>query len=330
MNNLVKSVDFKLETKQINEEDGVFTFEGFASTFGNIDRDGDIIMPGAFTETIKEMVPAMLWQHNSNEPVGTFEQVEERPDGLFVRGTMPLDDTFVKGRVVPQMNHGSVTQMSIGFSILDSENKSNGIREISRVKLWEISLVTIPANPMANITGMKAAQLFKYFDIDMDRSFDAEQASERCAEFYGGVDSDGYKKCFLGHDIKAPCFVDIINGAPTAMWGPIVKSAVKVLLGDINDDVIKAHIQEYYDRADRPSPFRKGAGVCDVDMVKVLDKSDFEKFLRKGVCFSRDASKVALSQREAGIKENKHGREADVILSEIVKNLKETTASLKG
>ena len=61
MDKLVKSFDFKIEQKGLHEDDDVFTFEGFASTFGNIDRDGDIIVAGAFTDTIKEMIPALLW-----------------------------------------------------------------------------------------------------------------------------------------------------------------------------------------------------------------------------------------------------------------------------
>ena len=55
--------DFKI--KKIDEEDeGFFIFEGFASTFGNVDLDGDRMIQGAFKESLKNRMPVVLWQHN--------------------------------------------------------------------------------------------------------------------------------------------------------------------------------------------------------------------------------------------------------------------------
>lgn len=155
----VLECDFKI--KAIEEEDeGFFIFEGFASTFGNIDSDGDIIHKGAFLESLKKRMPVVLWQHNSREPIGMPISLEETDEGLFIRARLPKSDTFVSGRVIPQMKVGSVTKMSIGFFILEANEQKveddRWILNITKVDLREFSLVTFPANELADVTDFKS------------------------------------------------------------------------------------------------------------------------------------------------------------------------------
>ena len=114
----------KFEVKQVldndNDDDGFFRFEGMASTFGNLDLVDDIIEPGAFTESLKEILPVILWQHRSSEPIGMPEEIRETDEGLFIRARLPKDDTMVSGRVIPQVKVGSIRTMSIGFRIRES------------------------------------------------------------------------------------------------------------------------------------------------------------------------------------------------------------------
>lgn len=301
--------DFTFDIKTLHDHDDestVFRFEGFASTFGNIDLDNDIIMPGAFTETLREMTPKMLWQHDMREVIGKFDFIEERPEGLFVRGSMPLSDSFVNGRVVPQLKHGSLDQMSIGFIVVNSQRNDRGIREITRVKLFEISLVTIPANPLASITDMKSFGGFKDLDLSTDLVLD-DDAHSRLTELHSDTDGEAYKS----FHIVGKQFVDFIDGNPVASWLAVVECAKAQILAKEKDDDAVKHIEAYYDKADRPSPFRSKCGVCDVDMVKSMDKKEIEKFMQSGVRFSRDASKIALSQREVATKSNAGPCEAD-------------------
>ena len=147
-----KSFDF--EMKSFRKDNDFAYFEGYLSTFGNIDRDDDVIAKGAFTESIKELTPSLFWVHKSSEPLGIFESLVEDDVGLYVKAKMPLADEFVKNRVVPQMEIGSLKFMSAGFSIPDYNKNveyKDGIRYILKVKLWEGSLVPIPANPLAAI-----------------------------------------------------------------------------------------------------------------------------------------------------------------------------------
>ena len=151
-------LNFKFEMKEFRQDDFDFFFEGFLSTFGNEDRDGDIIDKGAFTESLKEHKPVLLFSHNTDEPLGVFDSLEEIDEGLFIKARMPLADVFVKDRIIPQMKIGSITAMSIGFSIEDFRLDTvivDNIRHLKKVFLWEGSLVTIPANEEARIKSKK-------------------------------------------------------------------------------------------------------------------------------------------------------------------------------
>ena len=164
-----------LEIKDLAEEEGFYTFKGYASTFGNIDRQDDIISKGAFAESLKNNTIAMLWQHDSSQPIGVFTKAFEDDKGLYVEGKMPKDDEFVTKRVMPQVRIGSVKSMSIGFITKDYEwsvaKKHGGegnrsVRIIKSMDLLETSLVTIPANPQATIDAVKSLKMLDDIDID--------------------------------------------------------------------------------------------------------------------------------------------------------------------
>ena len=157
-NKNLKYLQFEFEVKQIEDEDeDFFKFEGLASTFGNIDLVDDVVLQGAFQESLVKRLPIILWQHFSDEPIGMPEFIEERQEGLFIRVKLPKSDTLVSGRVIPQIRVGSVRTMSIGFRIPQGGAFINedGVRELMKIDLLEVSLVTFPANPQARVTGFK-------------------------------------------------------------------------------------------------------------------------------------------------------------------------------
>lgn len=172
----IKKIVVPFEIKQLEEEGDFFTFKGYASTFGNVDRGGDVILPGAFTDSIDEMKRSgdflpVIWQHDSGEPVGIYTAFYEDSKGLWVEGKLPKEDTFVSGRAIPQMKVGSVRKLSIGFSCWDgsaSYEMRGDVRYISKIKLWEVSLVTIPMNNMANITEIKSLDFKSLSDRELE------------------------------------------------------------------------------------------------------------------------------------------------------------------
>lgn len=160
---------FEFECKALpDKDDGFFRFEGALSTYGNVDSYGDIIEAGAFTKGLAKVTPSLLWQHRMNEPVGVWEDINDTPKKLHVVGKMPREDTLVSGRIIPQIKVGSVRSMSVGMSLEEWEYDKKNRRVIKDATAWEGSLVTIPANIKATITGFKS--MFDIEDMEQIRT----------------------------------------------------------------------------------------------------------------------------------------------------------------
>lgn len=156
MNKLFLEVPF--EIKAINDEDG--TFEGYGSVFGNVDADGDVIETGAFTKSLlthktNNTLPALLWMHDPYSPVGRYLEVREDGRGLYVKGQLILESS--QGRdAYALLKGGAINGLSIGYVPKNWEfDKSQKTRRLKEVDLWEVSLVTFPANSLARVMAVK-------------------------------------------------------------------------------------------------------------------------------------------------------------------------------
>lgn len=134
-------------------------FEGFASVYGNVDLGGDVILPGAFKEIVKSDTGkvTVLWQHKHESPIGVAE-VSENAAGLRFAGNLVLDDPLAR-QAHAHMKAGSVRGMSIGYEVLPGGSryrKGDNARELTALKLWEISVVTFGMNPEALIDRVKS------------------------------------------------------------------------------------------------------------------------------------------------------------------------------
>ncbi len=138
---------------------------GYASVFGGPpDSYGDIIAPGAFARTLREMraegkTPGMLWSHDPSAPIGRWIELREDDRGLYVRGQLNLDTTRGKD-AHGHLKHGDVSGLSIGFAIPPSGKTvgPGGSNLLIDVDLVEISVVAFPANRRAVVDGVKTLQ----------------------------------------------------------------------------------------------------------------------------------------------------------------------------
>jgi HK97 family phage prohead protease len=137
-----------LEIKAV-AEDG--TFEGVATSYGNVDQAGDRILPGAFREDDGKEVP-LLWSHKRDEPVG-LARLAETPSGVRAEGKLDLDTTAGR-EAYSRLKKGIVKSLSIGFQIL-SHAFEGSVRVIQQGSIKEVSLVLFPANEQARILAVK-------------------------------------------------------------------------------------------------------------------------------------------------------------------------------
>lgn len=132
------------------------TFEGYGSVFGNRDSFGDVVAKGAFKRTLKEdHRPAMLWQHDSQTPIGVYTEVKEDKTGLFVKGKFTAGVRKADEALL-LLRDGALDGLSIGFQTKKSDlDEETGERIITEAKLYEVSLVTFPANDGARVMAVK-------------------------------------------------------------------------------------------------------------------------------------------------------------------------------
>ncbi|CAA0095105.1 Uncharacterised protein [Starkeya nomas] len=141
------------ETKVLADESGAIS--GLAWKFGAPDRIGDWIEPGAF-KGLKLPLP-MLFGHDLNDPVGAWDRVEEKADGLHVAGRLLVDEVARAREVRALVKAGAVRGLSIGFVTRKAAARSGGGRTIKALELFEVSLVSAPMHPGAKVTSAKSA-----------------------------------------------------------------------------------------------------------------------------------------------------------------------------
>jgi HK97 family phage prohead protease len=136
------------------------TVEGYASLFGEIDQARDMVMRGAFSDTLAtrgiRRIP-MLFQHDPSEPVGIWLELREDFRGLFARGRLIPEVT--RGReLISLLRAGAIDGLSIGFRASKARiDPKTRIRRLYAVDLWEISIVTFPLLAGARVRAVKHA-----------------------------------------------------------------------------------------------------------------------------------------------------------------------------
>lgn len=156
MNLIQKS--FRFQVKEV-QPDG--TFEGYASVFGNVDSDGEVVDKGAFKRTLdhnKGVVP-VLWQHDRTRPVGWNTEATEDGHGLKVKGKLLVETEagrYALAFLKEGLEVGGKPGLSIGFVVpKDGAYYKDGVRHFREVALKEYSVVTFQANDDAVVTGAK-------------------------------------------------------------------------------------------------------------------------------------------------------------------------------
>lgn len=228
-------LDCKSQTSSGEDE---YTFSGYLSVCNNVDQGLDVIMPGAFKDTLREWkkkgyYPPMLRQHGGMkltaddlDPIGKWTLMREDEKGLYVEGKL---FSTTAGRdvwtVLKESEPGSMG-MSIGYRAKDYkyvEGKKYGskyatktIRELNKVHLIEGSVVTFPMNTEATINSVKSiATLRDAEEFLREKGFSNKESKDIVvqlrdiisadidAEIKGLMDRENFVDKSLDHSHKA-------------------------------------------------------------------------------------------------------------------------------
>ena len=149
-----KLIEFKqFEVKGV-EVKGENDFTSYAAVFGNVDRAGDVIMPGAFKKTLAENKSfIILANHDKNKPIGRTSSASEDDYGLKIEGYLGNTDRAMEWKQL--MKDGVVDSFSIGYNVTKFKRNEHGGRDIFEMKLYEASPVSIPMNEKAQLLEVK-------------------------------------------------------------------------------------------------------------------------------------------------------------------------------
>jgi uncharacterized protein len=161
----------RLERKDLDLEiklaGGEGRFAGHGSIFGLKDSDGDIVAPGAFTQSLSERKAKgrplpILWQHKSSEPLGVYDVAAEDGRGLYLEGRLLVDAIPKAREAFELLKCNAITGLSIGYRIKgDSYDTRQSARVLTAIELHEVSLVTFPAADDARVESIKSIPAFE-------------------------------------------------------------------------------------------------------------------------------------------------------------------------
>jgi uncharacterized protein len=158
-----KEVDLVIKSSDIKEG----RIQGYAARFGNVDRHGDILMPGSLKKSGK--VP-LLWNHDANQVIGSV-YITEDDQGYRYDGTIAInsENEDIRRRanwVYTLIEEGHVNWNSFGFVVEDGkwstrtvDGKKRQVFMITKADVAEVSIVPMPANPAAGVTSIKSYEV---------------------------------------------------------------------------------------------------------------------------------------------------------------------------
>lgn len=149
----MENKSFKREDVSVKSEGTNLYLEGYAAVYGNVDSYKDIIQAGAFdaflaSEGAKRV--KFCYNHDITEVIGVVEELKSDETGLWFRAK--LSNTTLGKDVAVLIEDGALSEFSIGYKTEDSIYKDDGIRQLTKLSLYEFSVVSRAANPKAVLT----------------------------------------------------------------------------------------------------------------------------------------------------------------------------------
>lgn len=163
-----KYKDFALRKSADDTEKDTGTISGYFSTYDRIpDSYGDVIAPGAFTDTIKAREESghpfpLCWNHDLDQIIGKVDSIEDTEKGPLM--TASFFDTPLAQEKREIVKSGVVYQFSFAYDVQGwerptaEEEKAGIMNVLTKLDLFEVSIVPIPANQNAVMTEIKAGR----------------------------------------------------------------------------------------------------------------------------------------------------------------------------
>lgn len=265
--------------------------EGYASVFNNVDLGGDVVVPGAFTKTLKERLKKgaikLMDSHKVGEGtaavIGVVADAKEDERGLWFRGK--LSSVQRAQEIRTKVKEGILNALSFGYDVVKStSDPKSGVQYLKELKLHEVSVVIWGMNPLAELTAAKSITSLQPFKLAaVDHQWNAEEAlarlkawaSDRPVEEWDEVIEAKYGRAFLwtkGSEFDLPV-TDIIDGEPH-----YVLTALQAALREVRSngkykdcsDIIEASLKTLYEQFKHEFPSKGHVIVPQMEILPAL------------------------------------------------------------
>lgn len=310
------------EEKALHEGEDHWTLTGYASIFNTEDQGRDIVVPGAFKKSLETRgMPLLLFNHKMEDaPIGTIVECKETARGLWYKSELPKDDSFVAGRIVPQIKKRGLKGCSFGYRVREHDRRKDGVRLLKRVDLFEISVVNSPMHLDAGVESIKGLVPFLDLPIDTRNApWNPEAALQRLRKHFGCEDApnEDYRSAFLFVDeekanewdaYRLPIADVDESGQLVANRVALMKSVAAIcgarkgdLLPEEAESGVRAVLERYYQRMNLDAPFKS----LSVAEWKALDVGERKARLQEfGLSRSLAAELANATTRSAGADRN--------------------------
>lgn len=294
------------------------TFEGYASTFRNPEKDapdltGDMVVSGAFKKSLAErgQKVRMLWQHDPSQPIGKFQELREDQRGLYVKGL--VSDTRLGRDCLALLKDRAIDSMSIGYDAIPGGTEyvkgtdGKSIRLLKEIRLWEVSLVTFPADEQARVTAVKGVIPFKATEKAPEGEAWSRPALQDFTDKGWGDLTDAEKRAIASHyawsdnmppatfgDLKLPHHRPS-DGA--VVWMGVANSMARMnQAAGIDMPAVRNHLLGHYDQFDKPHPGEASAQPVQAFKAADIASTFAQQLSRQGLWEARWQIESAFDQ----------------------------------
>jgi HK97 family phage prohead protease len=260
---------FELKSIKDSENDNVGRFEGWAYIYDEVSSGNEIVLRNALTESLNSKTKKIpiLRSHNMEEVIGgvNASDVQDKEEGLYMKGELDLNVQAAR-ETYSLMKHGFLNGISLGgWSYYSDESINNdGVTEIAKMQLEEISIVPVPAIASTKITRVYSVPPYKdYAMVERDVKWDASKAIQQIKEKTKSMDgpSSTYKNGFMYFDSTNPDvfssyklpYVYVVNGEFKAVPNAIIaiNGVLNGAMGGVDiptsdKEKVQAQVDKYY------------------------------------------------------------------------------------
>lgn len=194
----MKTKAFPASFKAVGDS-GSGQFEALVAVFGNVDRIGDKILPGAFTNTLANWAKKgrpipVIFSHewgNLDAHIGEVLEAKETDEGLWVKGQLEMDEPFA-ARVFKKMQKGTIAEFSFAYDVIQGK-ASGDVFELQELDLFEVGPTLIGMNPDTVLLGVKEGRRNNAKDMERIQAIHdlACQNGAKCKAGDDGDDDEG-------------------------------------------------------------------------------------------------------------------------------------------